>query len=441
MSTEIEDDKPPMPFCRDGEGLCEQTETDAQFRAVAMERLGLGPALKRSNGLTMRSRPTITRKAEDKRPQAPLPDDGKSQVISKAAQSLNDQRSTENGSAEVPIEDPKSTKQTNPVATAQSKNEPRERPRRPRRISTIIDDDWTRRERKRRHRNVTLWLPKAKEQTQPKKPEAVAESKYEPTDYERTVLAKQAERLKDQVRVPRIKFVEDVRGGRQQFDHPDQFIASVLLKEAFGTADDQFAEGLLHYLCAALPADEYSAYEYPRARDLNHAISIIAAGKPVDEIHAQILADLAVCRIILARLLHNVSDPIKFYLPEELRIALQHYKYKAEDQIDREVKIDNRPVLEFSIRSVTRLITLCIELLDAANRYRATFESSRTMQQLSAVTPVEASLGEIKLATPNARPKKANAARAHRLNGSAVTKLRQKTDSTMARKGNGHTST
>ena len=155
----------------------------------------------------------------------------------------------------------------------------------------------------------------------------------------------------------------------------------------------------------------------------------------------QIFADLAVCRITLERLLHNLTEPVRFYLSEELRFALQYYKYDPKDQIDREVKIDNRPVLEFSVRSATRLMATCVELIAAANRYRATVESSRKMQQLSAVTPVEASLGEIKHATPNARPKKANAARARRSNGSAVPKLPQKTDSTMARKGNGHTPT
>jgi hypothetical protein len=235
--------------------------------------------------------------------------------------------------------------------------------------------------------------------------------------------------------------VEDQRGGRHEYDHPDQGIAFALLKEAFGTADDQFAKGLLGHLCTELPIDENSAFDYPRADDLNHAISIIAAGKAVDEFHAQILADLAVCRITQARLMQIVREPIRFYLPEELRNALQYYEHNPKDQIDREVKIDNRLVLEFSIRSATRLMALCVELTDASNRYRAIFESSRTMQQLSAVTPGETSLGEIKLATPNARPKKANATRARRINGSAITKLLQETDSTMARKGNGHTPT
>jgi lipoate-protein ligase B len=121
---------------------------------------------------------------------------------------------------------------------------------------TIIDDDWSRLQRQRGRLKEALlnWeILEAMERTQPKKPETVAESKYEPTDYERAVLAKQAQRLKDQVRVPRIRFVEDQRGGRWEFDHPDQAIAFALLKEAFGTADDQSANGLLHYLCTVLP--------------------------------------------------------------------------------------------------------------------------------------------------------------------------------------------
>ena len=123
---------------------------------------------------------------------------------------------------------------------------------------TIIDDDWARLQRQRgRLKDALLnWeILKAMERTQPKKPETVAESKYEPTDYERAVLAKQAQRLKDQVRVPRIRFVEDQRGGRWEFDHPDQAIAFALLKEAFGTADDQSANGCVIRRKAATDSD------------------------------------------------------------------------------------------------------------------------------------------------------------------------------------------
>jgi hypothetical protein len=364
-----------------------------------------------------RSRPTIDR--PDKRPQAQLPNNGKSQVSS----------------------------DINPVPKSESKNEPTEqRGRRPRsawRSFTTIDDDWVRHDRQRGRLKDALFTDheslEAMEQTQPENPEAVAQSKYEPTDYERAVLAKQAQRLKDQVRVPRIKFVEDRRGGRREFDHPDQAIAFALLKEAFGTADDQFAKGLLGYLCAALPADENSGFGYPRADDLNHVISLIAAGKAVDADHAALLADRAVHRITRERLLHNVREPIRFNLSDDLRFAVQYYK----DNPKGEIKIDNRPVLEFNIRFAAKLMALEVDLIDAANRHRANVESSRKMQQLSADRPVEPSCAEIKLETSSAKPEKAkaNAACARRLNGPAVHKLPQKTDSTLARNGNGHTPT
>jgi hypothetical protein len=361
----------------------------------------------------------------------------------------------ENSASEVPM---KATQTKKPVGTAESKNESTdrepaavlhdkggERPKRARRSFTIIDDDWSRLERQRgRLKDALLTdqeMLEAMERIHLKKSETVAESKYEPTDYERAVLAKQAERLKDQVRVPRIKFVVGRGGGWREFDHPDQATAFALLKEAFGTADDQSALGLLDDLCEVLPIDENSPFEFPRADDLNRAVSVIAAGKPVDEFHAAIFADVAVCRITRKRLLQNLKQPIRFDLSPEMKFSLEFHNHNPKDQIDREVKIDNRPVLEFSLRYAIKLQEKEIDLIAAAGRYRAAFESSRTIQ-LSAVTPVQASVGEIKYITANATPKKSKVARAGRLkNGSAVTKLPQKTDSTTVRKANGHTPT
>jgi hypothetical protein len=339
-----------------------------------------------------------------------------------------------------------------PATTAESKNEPAdrepavlhaqggERPRRARRRFTTIDDDWTRSERRRQHLKDVLVPHWEVGRTQPKRTEAGAEPKYEPTADELAVLAKQEQRSKDQVHAPRMRFVEGVSSWLE-FDHPDQAIAFALLREAFGTANDQFATGLLHYLCAVLPVDENSAVEFPRADDLNRAISRIAAGKAVDETHAEIFADVAVIRIIRERLLQDLRGPIRFDLSPQLKLSLQYYQHKSKDQIDREVKIDNRPVLEFSLRYAIKLRTIETELIAAAERYRATIESSRTIQ-LSAVTGVEASIGRIKYKTTNATQKKSKTARARRLkNGSAVTKLPQKTDSTTVGKANGHTPT
>jgi hypothetical protein len=120
-----------------------------------------------------------------------------------------------------------------------------------------------------------------------------------------------------------------------------------------------------------------------------------------------------------------------------LRRALEFYEHNPKDQIDREVKIDSRPVLDFSLRHGIRLIALSIELFEAADRHRLIVESQRRFL----VPAVEASLGEIKLATPKRAPKRADAARARRLNGSAVPELSQETDSTKSRNGDGHTPT
>jgi len=368
-----------------------------------------------------RSRPKIDRRVEDKRPQAPLPDNGKYQ----ASSDINP--------------GPKSETKNEPTARGRAvlREQGGQQPKTAWRRFTTIDDDWARRDRQRGDLKDALQTPEivqAMEQTLAKNPEAVAEPKYEPTDYERAVLAKQAQRLKDQVRVPAIRFVEDRRGGRREFDHPDQAIASALLNEAFGTADDRFTEGLLGYLCAALPADENSGFGYPRADDLNHVISLIAAGKAVDEIDAAILADRAVCRITRERLLHNVREPIRFNLSDDLRFAVQYYK----DNPKGEIEIDNRRMLEFSIREAAKLMALEVALIDAANRHRAPFESSRKMQRLSAITTIEASSCEIQPATSHARSEKTNGARARRLNGSAVHKPPQKTDSPPGRNDNGH---
>jgi len=316
-----------------------------------------------------------------------------------------------------------------------------ERPRPSRRSHFIMDEDTARLQRKRDDIDELLQLlpfwgsRQAMERTQPKNPEAVAEPKYEPTDDERVVLAKQAQRLKDQVRAPRMKFVEDVRGGRLEFDHPNQAIAAALLNEAFGTPDGQFTKGLIGYLCTVLLTDENSRFDHPRAEDLNCAISLIAVGKPVDEFNAQMLADAAVCQIIVERLLHHVSQPLKFDLSDELKQSLTFYKYNPLGKLDRDVKIDNRSVLEFSVRHATRLMKTRLELIAAANRYWASVELSRKTQPLSAATLAEAGLGEIKHSY--ARPKKAKAGRARKLNGSAGHKRLQKADSTGARKANG----
>jgi hypothetical protein len=213
-----------------------------------------------------------------------------------------------------------------------------------------------------------------------------------------------------------------------------------MLKEAFGTADDQFANGLLGYLCMVLPINEDSAFEYPSEDMLNNAVSQIAAGKPVDEFHAYIFADLAVCRLTLERLLHNLSKPLRFHLSDELMRAVRYYKYDHKGDTDREIQVDNRLLLQFSVRSASKLMTTCVELIDAANRYRATFDRLSSMQQLSSTSTREASAGNIEYETASGSLMRSAMARTHNLEGNEIYKSSQ----AILRKrqnGNGHAPT
>ena len=63
------------------------------------------------------------------------------------------------------------------------------------------------------------------------------------------------------------------------------------------------------------------------------------------------LADAAVCQIILERPVRDLSGPLKFDLSDELKQSFTFYKYDPESKLDREVKMDNRPRLEFSVRN------------------------------------------------------------------------------------------
>src|ERR1700741_5265995 len=86
----------------------------------------------------------------------------------------------------------KATQPKKPVTTVESKNELTDRqpagtyeqrgesPRRAWRSFTTIDDDWTRLERRRQHLKNALLPDREMGRTQPQRPEAVAESKYEP---------------------------------------------------------------------------------------------------------------------------------------------------------------------------------------------------------------------------------------------------------------------
>jgi hypothetical protein len=72
---------------------------------------------------------------------------------------------------------------------------------------------------------------------------------YEPTNAERAAPNRQAQRQKEQPPAPRFNMVADYRRFGIEQNHPDKIVTHLLLKDALGTADDGFCEGLLGQLC------------------------------------------------------------------------------------------------------------------------------------------------------------------------------------------------
>jgi hypothetical protein len=70
-------------------------------------------------------------------------------------------------------------------------------------------------------------------------------ARYQPTASEQSTLDKHFNRLEAAALGPRLKVVKDGKSAAISLDHQDEDVALKLLMEALGTADADFAEGLL----------------------------------------------------------------------------------------------------------------------------------------------------------------------------------------------------
>ena len=231
-------------------------------------------------------------------------------------------------------------------------------------------------------------------------------------------------------------------GTRVEYDHPNSWIAFSLLKEeAFGTGDNDFAKAMLNHLCGLVPIEDMSASDSWNENELNFLISVLKAGKPVDEFHAMLLAQAGACHVRAMRLLHIFCEPMKYDMPDELKLAVQWAKYDVKKLPKRRIEIENQSMLEFSERAATRLMRTYVELLEAATRYRAAVAAMSNVQQVSTAS------GEGAIAIPNGTSKNASATRPRRLNGRRQSatpcgaELTHELDSIGIQKSNGRDST
>ena len=131
-------------------------------------------------------------------------------------------------------------------------------------------------------------------------------TQYEPTPRERVTIASFFARQKEQKPAPGMK-VTNKKGVTQiGVAHPDPGIGQALLMEAIGTADLDFADGLIRQLADA----ERRGYKVDE-RALNFMLAMIKGIEPRDQIEAMLAAQMAAVHnatMTFARRLNNVDN-------------------------------------------------------------------------------------------------------------------------------------
>jgi hypothetical protein len=218
-------------------------------------------------------------------------------------------------------------------------------------------------------------------------------TEYDPTERERAALAKHGQRRSEQIPAPRLRYVEDWRGTRTEVDHPDQGIADALLLEAFGTADLDFYNGLLAHIMDFMDVRDCDAFQKCSETELNFIVSVIKNGKPKDELHAMLLAQMAITHLMavaagrdMVAIRKKISDGLEyrrlFELPHDLF---------AKDSLLR---------LDFATRTFKEAARTFTAQMEAATRYRTNGQSSLSVTNLAVGEGSQAILANVTQAAP-----------------------------------------
>jgi hypothetical protein len=222
--------------------------------------------------------------------------------------------------------------------------------------------------------------------------------KYEPNDAERAALDRQAQRQKEQPPAPRFNVVGDYRGVRVEQDHPDPGVAFSLLKDAVGTADDDFCRGLLAQLYGFVGLEDSAWVE----TDLNFLLSVIKGGKSKDVLHAMLLFQMGVTFLVQMRTAQNFGR----IQADSLRIARD--LPEKDPFVIRELTSFTKNLsllLDSNERSFNRFARTYALLLETSDRHQRSGEPSMTVQQLTVAQGGQAIVANnITNATPQTAP-------------------------------------
>ena len=128
---------------------------------------------------------------------------------------------------------------------------------------------------------------------------AGAKPKYEPTAEEKIALDKAGARKAAASVAPRLT----VSDNRISLDHPDKDTGSLLFTEALGSADPEFANGIIAQLEKAV-SEEKKIDE----KALGFMVSVIKGIEPRDQIETMLAAQMAAVHMAMMRIIRLLAD-------------------------------------------------------------------------------------------------------------------------------------
>jgi hypothetical protein len=194
-------------------------------------------------------------------------------------------------------------------------------------------------------------------------------SKYQLTAREQTALGKHATRMAAEPPAPRMKVEKCEKATTLSVGHPNKAIGYALLKEALGTADSDFVNGLIGQLANAGSQD--------RKIDeggLNFMLAVVKGIKPKDQLEAMLAAQMAAVHMATLTLARRLADA------------------------------ELVPQQDSAERALNKLTRTYVTQMEAFKRYRTGGEQKVTVQHVSVSEGGKAIVGNVSHAAGNPAP-------------------------------------
>lgn len=233
-----------------------------------------------------------------------------------------------------------------------------------------------------------------------KRPEPPAgKAEYQPTEKEKTALRKQIDRIAASPQLPRVKVGKGENTPTIALDHPDDFIAGGVFKEALGTTSTDFTNGLINQLAKA-------SYRNGKidADGLNFMLSVIEDIKPRDQLESMLAAQMAAIHMAIMKLAQQLAN------------------------VDLLPQQDSAGAL---LNKLTRTFATQIETL---KRNRSSGEQKVTVQHVTVSEGGQAIVGNVTQAPDKNQPSESNTARCQSYSAASLRRKEERGVNSLATK-------